>query len=177
MKTKTRLLLLLTVSLSGCAGFADQFASTFGQLVTVPQTNRTPPNVTLTVVLDTGSIVLGPKDQTFQLDRSASVFIVAIAEDAGGVKSVGFDYETTMYCAMHGTASSPTPEPLSNEWVVGGGPGSQAVTRLWLPKLFEGGLDASCEPGSFAAVGVRAKGSNFSNVVGYSPYATLNFGP
>jgi hypothetical protein len=95
--------ILLACGLARCANLLDQFAASFGQVVTIPQTDPTPPRVTLTFVDPGGSggnIVVGSSDsqRTIQVAKGSSFFVVATAEDSGGVKSVGFIGGSSVYC-------------------------------------------------------------------------------
>ncbi|MFS8980931.1 hypothetical protein PO002_42160 [Cupriavidus necator] len=177
------ILFFLICGLGGCASWIDQFAATFGQMVTIPQTDPTPPRVTL-VYPDpvTGkNVVVGPSDspRTVQLDKGTSFFAVAIAEDSGGVKSVGFVGGTLAICQNGQDSESLVGDIPGVFYSQAGQPGGKALTRLWFPTLVDDSF-VSCGSSmtrTYGSISLTAKGSNFSNITSSSAAVTFVFKP
>ncbi|MFP3556912.1 hypothetical protein SB861_40300 [Paraburkholderia sp. SIMBA_049] len=132
-------LALCVIGLTGCTTFLDQFAASFGQVVTIPQSDPTPPTVTLTVPdLGSGQVTVGSAGGplTIQLPKGSSFFVVATAEDQGGVQSVGFVGAESWTCRS-GRIASQTTGDIASADNAAGAPGGTALTRRWLPLLVD----------------------------------------
>lgn len=192
MRTTRKLwvyILPATLGVSACndacgkraGGFIDQFAATFGQVVTVPASDSTPPAVTLTIPdQGSGQIVLGSSSAPVQIPMGQQgFFVVAAAEDPEGVKEVGFVGESRLQCRNEKegigqiqTATLVGPSDTDNT-----GPGGQALTRRWLPRFLD---DTYLQCGTgwtrvSASVTLRALGRNFSGPEVVSAAATFTW--
>ena len=178
MKTTPRtwvFVLMVTLGLSACndgcrkgaENLIDQFAATFGQVVTVPQSDSTPPNVTLTIPdQGSGQIVLNPTSAPVQIPMGATgFFIVAAAEDPEGIREVGFVGESRVQCRneKEGIGSIQIATLLGPSDTDNTSPGGQALTRRWLPRFVD---DTFLQCGTgwtrvSASMTLRALGKNF----------------
>jgi len=165
------------LSLSGCSNFLDQFAKSFGNSVTIPQSDTTPPTVKL-IIPDRGSgqvIVTTNSGNTFSIKKDETFFVVAMAEDPEGVQELRIRSTTSTTC-RDGDQTSTT-EPSSSEIVdsVTPTPGGQALTKRWLPTEVAayGYCDPTLEFETSLTISVSAK--NFSGQAGNNAVAIFKF--
>src|ERR1051326_5731596 len=94
----------IAFGLSGCASFVEQFARSFGDSVTIARGDKTPPDVTLHVPSGDGEIVLhvSGAPATVPIKASDAFYVVAVAEDPEGVKSVGLSASQSILCTKDG---------------------------------------------------------------------------
>jgi hypothetical protein len=180
-------ILLATLGVSACNDgcrksadeFTDQFAATFGQVVTAPASDSTPPTVTLTIPdQGSGQIVLGSSSAPVQVPMGRNgFFVVAAAEDPEGIKEVGFVGESRLQCRneKEGIGQIQTATLLGPTDTDNTGTGGQALTRRWLPRFVD---DTYLQCGTgwtrvSASVTLRALGRNFSGPEVISAAATF----
>ena len=185
MARHTRLLTAFAVALlqscKGCedenATFLRQFADTFGSVVDIPVSDATPPTVTLTIPdLGSGQVVLteSSASSTIPMTGVPGFFIIATAEDAQGVKEVGFEGSSTVTCHQDGVSYNQTADlqgPKSSD----PGASGKALTRRWLPDYIDDtylGCFEGWERRS-ASLTLHAIGSNFGGLSGHSASVTF----
>jgi len=183
-------LVLVTLSalgllLSGCSKnqidqFIGQFANTFGKNITIAPGDRTPPVVTLVVPYNNSQVTLSATGQpmTFLIHKGDEFYVVAIAEDPEGVKTVGVTTSQFVRCSKDGqayTSSSGGQQTYTGPGAIG----QSGLTRLWLPVLVSGNL-VGCGPGETdegTAYSVSAFGTNFSGGSSTSQAAVFKAAP
>ena len=132
---------------AGCSkGVSDSilegFLDSFGDVVTYPDSDTTPPSVFL--VFDhpgTGKQVTlkpGDPDMTVHIKPSDRFFVVAVAEDPDGVKDIKIWGGYVKECEAGDIAMRSGPAGLFSNFPDKAGPGDNVLTRRWLPKLING---------------------------------------
>lgn len=165
------LALAATLAASGCArevaeDFLDAFAGSFGETVTVTDSDSTPPAVTLEIPdIGSGPIVIGPGDPpvTLNLSLGQSFFVVGVAEDPEGVQSVGFSGSSRRECSSgSGIGSIQFATLLGPTSTDDASPGETALTRRWQPTLITDSY--GCGSGSTGSyrISLIVRGKNFS---------------
>jgi hypothetical protein len=181
-------LLLAIGTAAGCAAnWVDQFASSFGDTVTVVEFSKTdvvaPPRVTLTIPdLGQGEIVLGSGDAPIEIEIGTSdpqFFVVGVAEDPVGVQSVCVvaSWRRECVCGGIGEISQPVTVPAcdTNAPLK---PGDVALTRRWFPFNIDTFTIRACPQGCTgpgARLSVFAKAKNAAGRESSS--ATVTFVP
>ena len=147
----------------------DAFAGSFGETVTVAEYDATPPTVTLEIPdLGSGPIVVGEggASVTIDLELGQVFFVLGVAEDPEGVKSVGFFGSSTRFCHSPGSEIGTTTFAtlIGPNSVDDAAAGESAFTRRWQPTLITDAYGcASGQVGYYhVTLGVRAQ--NFSGL-------------
>lgn len=194
MKSRLRIaayLSLVTIAAIACDQSAcrtismdllDQFAASFGDVVTVPQADSTPPSVSLTISdRGSGKIVLTSASAPLRisLDRSDSFFVIAAAEDPEGVKEVGFVGGSRVQCTRDGVGYIQTATLIGPTDIDNAGAGGQALTRRWLPRFVDDSYLGCSSGWTFvsASLTLQAQGKNFSGGAAQSAPVTFTWSP
>lgn len=170
-----------TFAASGCftpeaaEDFLDAFAGSFGETVTVTESDSTPPTVTLEIPdLGSGPIVIGPGDPpvTLNLSLGQNFYVVGVAEDPEGVQSVGFSGSSTTQCESGGLGSIQFATLLGPMQTDDASPGGTALTRRWQPTLITDAYGCGSATGSYS-VSLVVRGRNFSGQEGVTSSVTF----
>lgn len=177
-----------TAVAAGCTpgiatGLVEDFANTFGDSVTIPDSDQTPPSVRL--VFDrpgSGTVELVPGDApvTVTLEAGERFFVVGSAEDPEGVKQVSLVGEAQVNCTSDGIGSI-THFLLNAASIDDGGPGDIGLTRRWVPFLLSVDEWSRCFGEGFEQVSttitLQAVGRNFSDLTTTTPPVTFGHAP
>lgn len=170
----------VTLGLSGCAPYLEQFLAqferSFGDSVIIPQSDNTPPDVSLHIPSGNGEIVLhvGDGPRTIPIKPSDTFYVVAVAEDQQGVRSVSLYASQSISCTADRETGGGAATGYSS-YVGPGSPGKTGLTRLWMPYQVSGGL-VTCPPDSDAnnsSYSIAASGENFSGKRASTPWVTF----
>lgn len=162
----------------------DDFASSFGDSVTIPESDPTPPLVSLTVPeFPSGQKVLMPGDSphSASIGVGDSFFVVAAAEDPEGVKLVQVISHVHVHCTNDaGIGQLRSFSPISTD-SDDSGPGDVGLTRRWIPQRVSLDYAHCAEPQDFrltsVVIEVKGRGANFSGLTVETPKATFTYEP
>jgi len=155
----------------------DQYAGTFGSVVSIPADDATAPTVTLVIPdLGSGPVALTATSPplTVSLSPSSNFFVIASAEDPDGVKEIGFRGTYGVEC-ITGDQFNQFSTGLQGPTEVNPGTSGSAFTRRWVPRLVDERL-LRCGPGETrrrATITLQAYGRNFSGLTGQSGSVTF----
>ncbi len=180
---KSGLWMLVVLGLSGCtptmtAELLDGFGRSFGETVTVSDSDTSAPTVTLSIPdlgNGMGAVVLHPGDAPLTIHVGGlnmnGFFIVATAEDPQGVKSICISSGFRRECSSGGVTQLSQPLSYDNcdesQATVGG----TATTKRWLPRYVDLAVVSACPPGQDGGttLGFSATGTNFSGQTQSTP--------
>jgi hypothetical protein len=178
----------LAVLSPGCTGgvdtgLLDSFLGTFGEPVTVPQADRSPPQASLIFNHPrTGKrTVVKPGDAplSVSLKTTDRFFVIAAADDPQGVKDIRVIGSMEKRCTSERVGMKQSGS-LFLSFPDNGGPGDTALTRRWLPFLIDGAQAQSCPSGYTLfsyVVSIHGVGENFHGGTSTTPTVTFSVSP
>ena len=161
----------------------DSFANSFGESVTIPESDSTPPAVSLTIPVPSGERTLRPGDAPYStsIDADDTFFVVAAAEDSQGVMMVQVVGHVHVNCTNDaGIGQLRSFSPITTD-TDEGGPGDLGLTRRWIPYRVNLDYAFCAQPQDFRLVSVEievfGRGTNFSGLTVETAKATFTYEP
>ncbi len=162
----------------------DAFVSSFGSAITIPDSDSTPPAVSLTVPDPPGEDVVltpGGPGHAASLDLEGRFFVVAAAKDPEGVKEVQIVGSATVRCMSDAGIGQDQFFSINVTDVDDSEPGGTGLTRRWIPYSVSPSNFACVDPSEFevteVTIELRGRGSNFFGLSDETPEVVFTYVP